>query len=97
MSRDDISKTELTNVTRYVENAVDNARTGRVLIAAGWFAVDPYAAAVRGIMSSIHIAIGTGISGGMSQKEFDILIEVRGKLLELDPALKENGNADEVS
>ena len=49
------------------------------------FEMDPYSAAVYGIMKSIHIGIGSGYSGGMSQKEFDILVEVKRRLLELDP------------
>lgn len=80
-------RVEYTNILRVIEGARKNARQGRVLIAKPWFEADPYTAAVTGILTSIHIAAGTGISGGMNDHEFQILMEVRKRLLELDPAL----------
>lgn len=55
------------------------------------FEIDPYSAAIYGIMKSIHIAMGSGVSGGMSQVEFDILQSIRQRVLELDPSAKEVG------
>jgi len=48
---------------------------------------DPYSYAVRVITVVLEYALDDGISGSMSQKEFNILENVAKLLIEQDPAI----------